>query len=248
MLDVLMHAAQFETRFTYDFVCRFLPRRCERILEVGCGKGELAAHLSHHGFQVTAIDGDEKSIQAARLLGVDARVAEWPDFTEGPFDAVLFTRSLHHIHPLRDAVESAAQCLRADGRIIVEDFAYESTDERTLRWFVSASRVVAAAGLLIERDELFDELLRSGASLASWRANHDHDLSSAVQIAATLDTVFGSVITENAPYYFRYLAKTVGHSRRRDALVEALAEQEIELISSGAIIALGRRFVATRNV
>jgi SAM-dependent methyltransferase len=243
-----MHAPPFETRFTYDFVCRFLPSRCERILEVGCGTGELAAHLSHHGFRITAIDTDEESIQTARLLGVDARAAEWPDFSDGLFDAVLFTRSLHHIHPLRDAVNSAAECLRADGRIIVEDFAYESTDERTLRWFASTSRIVAASGLLMERDELLDEILTKGITLAGWRANQGHDLNSAVQIAATLNGVFGSVIIESAAYYFRYLVKAVSESSRHDALAEALAEQETELISQGAITPLGKRFVATRNV
>jgi SAM-dependent methyltransferase len=243
-----MHTPKFETRFTYDFICRFLPSPCERILEVGCGTGELAAHLKHHGFRITAIDTDEESIQAARLLGVDARAAEWPNFTDGPFDVVLFTRSLHHIHPLRDAVKSAAECLRADGRIIVEDFAYESTDEQTLRWFASTVRIVAASGLLIEPDDLVDEILRKRASLAAWRVNHGHDLNSAAQIAATLNTMFGSVIVENTAYYFRYLLKALGHSDRRDALGEALAEQETELISHGAISPLGRRFVATRNV
>jgi SAM-dependent methyltransferase len=243
-----MHAPRFETRFTYDFVCRFLPRDCERILEVGCGTGELAMHLSQGGATVIAIDSDEESIETARLLGVDARVAEWPDFSDGGFDAVLFTRSLHHIRPLRDAVDSAAQCLRGRGRIIVEDFAYEATDERTLRWFASASHVVAAAGLLVERDGLLDDILEGNVSLAAWRKNHDRDLNSAAEIAAALDTVFGSVITENAAYYFRYLAKAMDDLNQRDTMAEALAEEESKLISERAIIALGRRFVATRNV
>jgi CelD/BcsL family acetyltransferase involved in cellulose biosynthesis len=138
--------------------------------------------------------------------------------------------------------------LRVGGRIIVEDFAYESADEQTLRWFASASRIVAASGLLVERHELVDEILGTAASLAAWRKNHNPDLNSAVQMAATLNTIFGSVITENAAYYFRYLAKAMGHVNQRDAVAQALAEQEGELISQGAITALGRRFVGTHNV
>src|SRR5439155_1204291 len=131
---------QFETRYTYDFVRRFLPRGCRRILEVGCGTGELAARLSKDGYVVIAIDSDRDSVAAARRLGVNAHVATWPDFDQGQFDAVLFTRSLHHIHPLGESVRHAADCLANGGRIIVEDFAYESADEKTLRWFKSAIR------------------------------------------------------------------------------------------------------------
>ncbi len=243
-----MKAARFETRFTAEFICRFLPRRDERILEVGCGAGELAAHLSKLGFRVTAIDSDEESIASARLLGVDAQVANWPDFSSGSFDAVLFTRSLHHIHPLRGAVETAAGCLQAGGHIIVEDFAYEAADERTLRWFVSASRIIAAAGLLIKSHEFLDEMLATDGSLAAWHKHHDHDLSNAAQIAAALETVCDNVIAENVPYFFRYLTNAMDSLDQRNAVTEALAQQESELISQGAIIALGRRYVATRDV
>jgi SAM-dependent methyltransferase len=242
-----MNSVRFETRFTYDFICRSLPQPCDRILEIGCGPGELAAHLSDHGFQVTAIDCDEESIAAARRLGVNARVMKWPDFNDSGFDAVLFTRSLHHIRPIRDAVEAAAKCLRSGGRIIVEDFAHDSADERTLRWFASASRIVVASGLFVERHELIDEMIRTSDLLAAWRKHHDHDLNSAVEIAAELEAVFGSVTTERAAYYFRYLAKTMGDSNDRDKMTEALAQQEGELTAQGLLVPLGRRFVATRE-
>jgi SAM-dependent methyltransferase len=122
---------QFETRYTYIFVKRFLPAECRRILEVGCGTGELAARLSKEGYSVVGIDADRDSIATAPQLGVDAHVATWPGFDHGYFDAVLFTRSLHHIHPLEESVRHAAESLADDGRIIVEDFAYESADEKT---------------------------------------------------------------------------------------------------------------------
>ena len=49
---------RFETRYTYDFIKQFLPGDCCRILEVGCGTGELAARLSQDGYAVVAIDSD----------------------------------------------------------------------------------------------------------------------------------------------------------------------------------------------
>jgi SAM-dependent methyltransferase len=98
---------EFEVRFTSDFIKRSLPTGARCILEVGCGSGELAASLLQTGLAVVAIDTDGDFVGAARRLGVDARVATWPDFEEGQFDAILFTRSLHHIHPLEKAVRQA---------------------------------------------------------------------------------------------------------------------------------------------
>src|SRR5690348_9242678 len=170
---------RFETRYTYDFVKRFLPDDCRRILEVGCGTGELAACLSRDGHDVVAIDVDPDSVAAARRVGVDSRVAKWPDFDDGRFDAVLFTRSLHHIHPLDRAVRHAADTLRESGRIIVEDFAHESADEKTLRWFVSTVRLLEATGSLAADDEFLQKVLSKTETLKAWRQNHEHELHTA---------------------------------------------------------------------
>src|SRR5437899_7997835 len=172
---------RFETRYTYDFVKRFLPPGCHRILEVGCGEGEVAACLTQDGYAVIAIDSDRDSVAAARQLGVDARVATWPDFDEGHFDVVLFIRSLHHIHPLDESVRHAASSLAEGGLIIVEDFAYESTDEKTLRWFSSAIRLIEATGSLTVSDEFLDKVISRTATLKAWRENHENELHTAAE-------------------------------------------------------------------
>jgi SAM-dependent methyltransferase len=240
---------RFETRFTYDFIRRFLPRCCRRILEVGCGTGELAARLSQDGCAVIAIDSDRDSVTAGRRLGVDARVATWPDFDEGRFDAVLFTRSLHHIHPLDEAVRHAAESLADGGRVVVEDFAYESADEKTLRWFASAIRLLHAASLPVDGDEFLRKILSKTETLKAWRQNHENEnrqieLHTATEIDAQLKKTFGRVIRENAAYYFRYIANAMTATEKRDAILQAFAGQEETLAADGSIVPLGRRFVA----
>jgi 2-polyprenyl-3-methyl-5-hydroxy-6-metoxy-1,4-benzoquinol methylase len=237
---------QFETRYTYDFVKRFLPSEGERILEVGCGAGELAACLFKDGYAVVAIDSDCDSIAAAQRLGVDARIATWPDFNGGQFDAVLFTRSLHHIHPLDESVARAAKSLGEGGCIIVEDFAYDSVDEKTLRWFRSAIRLLEATGLLIVGEEFLEKILSKTETLDAWQQNHEHDLHTAAEIGAQLEKIFGRVIRENTPYCFRYIAGAITPSDKRDAILQAFAEQEETLAAEGSIVPLGRRFVAVR--
>jgi SAM-dependent methyltransferase len=236
----------FETRYTYNFVKRFLPSAGGRILEVGCGTGELAACLFKHGYAVVAIDSDRESIAAAQRLGVDARIATWPEFNGGQFDAVLFTRSLHHIHPLDESVGRAAKSLAKGGCIIVEDFAYDSVDEKTLRWFRSAIRLLEATGLLIVGDEFLEKILSKTETLNAWQQNHEHDLHTAAKIGAQLEKIFSRVIRENAPYYFRYIAGAIAASEKRDGILQVFADQEEIMAADGSIVPLGRRFVAMR--
>jgi SAM-dependent methyltransferase len=235
---------EFQTRYTYDFIKRFLPPGCHRILEVGCGTGEVAACLTQEGYGVIAIDSDRDSVAAARQLGADARVATWPDFDEGRFDAVLFIRSLHHIHPLDESVRHAANNLVESGVIIVEDFAYESPDEKTLRWFSSAIRLIEATGLLIVSDEFQHRVLSKTETVKAWRQSHEEELHTAAEIAAHLEKVSRRVIRESAAYYFRYIASAITAAEKRDAILQTFAEQEVTLVADRSIIGLGRRFVA----
>ena len=237
---------RFETRYTYDFVKRFLPSECQRILEVGCGTGELAARLSKDGYSIVAIDSDPECVAAAQSLGADAHVATWPDFDVGRFDAVLFTRSLHHIHPLDESIRRAANSLADGGRVIVEDFAYESVDERTLRWFTSALRLLEATGSLAANDEFLERVLSKTETLKAWRQNHENELHTAAKIDAELEKTLGHVIREDASYYFRYVANAISLTGKRDAILQAFAKQEGTLSAYGSIVALGRRFVAAR--
>lgn len=106
---------------TLKFVRRFVPRGA-RILEIGCGDGELAAALG-----AVAIDSSPDAVAVARSRGVDARLATWPCSIDGTFDAVLFTRSLHHISPLDEAIARIPAPL-----VLIEDFSFADASPRVL--------------------------------------------------------------------------------------------------------------------
>src|SRR4051794_17339870 len=138
--------AAVATSYTFDFVIRNLPKGTSRILEIGCGAGELAARLIAEGFEVVALDGAQECVDQARTLGVEARLLEWPAQLTETFDAVLFTRSLHHVHELEDAISAAAGALRPYGRIIVEDFRAEGGTERSTDRFRRVVKSLHTAG------------------------------------------------------------------------------------------------------
>ena len=229
---------RFTTRFTRDFVLQNLPDGCRRILEIGAGEGDLAAALAAGGFEVVALDDDPACVATARANGVDARTARWPDFSGGRFDAVLFTRSLHHMEDLAACVRAAADSLQAGGRLLVEDFAREEADAASVAWFADALRRQDPTGALAA-DEDLRVLLAAADPLEAWRAQHDHDLHCAAAQLAALGAVFATVAEAGCPYYFRYLARAGD-----ETAVKALAHEEASAIAAGAIRPLGRRFVA----
>lgn len=222
------------TAYTYDFIRRMLPGDAKRMLEIGCGDGALAARLKADGHEIVALDSDPACVEAARRIGVDARIASWPDFEDGRFDAVLFTRSLHHICDLGAAVRAAFACLAPGGLVVVEDFDAAFAHEPTFEWLRGLAGILQAAGVPVERSDYLSALLASTREA-------DHDLHSAAAIEAALRAASSALETEPAAYFFRYVERMGAEA---EAIADALRAHEEDLIRLGSIAPLGRRFVA----
>jgi SAM-dependent methyltransferase len=111
-----------------------------RVLEVGCGSGELARALAVAGHSVTAIDPNAPAGPLFRQVSLE-------DFTEpGPFDAVVASRSLHHVPDLSRALEKIDSLLPRGGLIVLDDYAKERFDLQTAVWYYEQRRTIAAAG------------------------------------------------------------------------------------------------------
>jgi SAM-dependent methyltransferase len=222
------------TAYTLEFVLANLPDDAHDILEVGCGEGELAQRLGEHGLAVTALDSNRQCIERTQARGVDSRLGEWPIELGCQFDAVLFTRSLHHVHDLERGVAAARRALRAGGRLIVEDSRIEGGLQRSSAWFTGLARTLFAAGACADGFDLDHVLAKLDFN------PHEHGLHASTAIGEAL-RAFGTIAESDSAYYFRYLEPDL---RGGAAAAEALLGHELELIAAGCIDPLGKRFVA----
>lgn len=99
------------------------PQPGERILDLGCGTGQLTAQIAESGAQVVGFDLDEKMLLQAR--------ANYPqvEFVQGnaakfhfsqPFDAIFSNAALHWVLDAEAAVRSMAAALGPGGRLVAE--------------------------------------------------------------------------------------------------------------------------------
>ena len=97
----------------YDVLVREGDLRGRRILEVGCGTGQLAAALAgRSAARVWAVDAEPAMVELARRRGVAAKVAraEALPFKDGWFERVVMRLAVH----LLDEDELAEGAARAE--------------------------------------------------------------------------------------------------------------------------------------
>ncbi|HVT45233.1 MAG TPA: methyltransferase domain-containing protein [Thermoanaerobaculia bacterium] len=238
-------AIDIATRATVVLVTACL-RAPARVLEIGCGGGDVAADLRDLGYSMKAIESDAHRVAEARAKGIDAICGVWPEVDYSECDAVLFSRSLHHITDLHGAVKAARTAAGDNGLLLVDDFDFHSADPRTIEWIAFKVREANEGGMIVSEavEEFATSLLHAPDPVVAWHSGHDDDLHSPSEMLAAIAELFVVESVEDVPYAFRYLIPVLDDTPAAVVWVRDMMEQERRLGEIGNIRLIGRKVVA----
>lgn len=98
------------------------PQPGERILDIGCGDGQLSARIAAAGASVIGLDASPQMAAAARSRGIEAHEgsAESMPFAGRSFDAVFSNAALHWVRDHEALLAEVRRVLKPGGRFVAE--------------------------------------------------------------------------------------------------------------------------------
>lgn len=117
------HSFNFVYGLAQDLIDWLSPRPGERILDLGCGTGALAARIAESGALVRGVDLDENMIATARRSFPHLRFDQGDAcafVVDEPQDAVFSNAALHWMTQPELVIERVAAALRPGGRFVAE--------------------------------------------------------------------------------------------------------------------------------
>lgn len=121
--DLYQNRHSFVWELSASLVDLLSPQSGERILDLGCGTGQLTAKIAESGAKVIGLDHAPTMLEQARSQypGIqfdsgDAQSFSYPE----PFDAIFSNAVLHWISRPEEVIRCVSQVLKTQGRFVVE--------------------------------------------------------------------------------------------------------------------------------
>ncbi len=114
------------TRAILAYLDRYVrPGRGLRVLDVGCGAGNMMHHLAHYG-TVVGVDNNPKPLEVARQRGLDVRegTADALPFGANEFDLLTVLDTVEHVPAEAKVFEECRRVLKPGGRVLITGPAF----------------------------------------------------------------------------------------------------------------------------
>ncbi|EDY82619.1 Methyltransferase domain family [Verrucomicrobiia bacterium DG1235] len=123
--DELTFEALKEAQERYEnFLLDSIPVGSGKVLDVGCGTGEMCVNLQKRGYDVEGLspDRNQKRYFAEKLM-VPFHHSKFEDFEPeaGKYDCIIMSESCQYI-PMKRVFENAAVALKSSGHLMVCDY------------------------------------------------------------------------------------------------------------------------------
>ncbi|CAN5363099.1 trans-aconitate 2-methyltransferase [soil metagenome] len=226
--DVYLTFADHRGRPFFDLVSRINAVDPRRVVDLGCGPGNLTLSLGQRwpGAAIEAVDSSPEMVEAARARGVDAVVGDVTTWSPTPdTDVVLSNAALQWVPSHVELLVRWAGQLPAGSWIAFQvpgnfdapsHVAVREVARRTP--FVNALRDLRfSEGKIVETPVRYAEILTdAGCTVDTWETTYIHELTGATPV---LDWISGTALTE-----VKARLSPAGYREYREQLIPLLAE------------------------
>lgn len=187
--DTYLAFADHRGRPFFDLLARVGAQDPRRVVDLGCGPGNLTVTLAERwpGAVIEAWDSSQEMVDAARERGVDARVGDVRAWTPAPdTDVVVSNATLQWVPEHRDVLVSWTRALAAGAWIAFQvPGNFDAPSHVAVRdlassaeWRELLSDIPFRVGKVVDAPAGYAELLtEAGCTVDAWETTYLHELT-----------------------------------------------------------------------
>jgi len=210
-------------KWEYGAAVDALPPR-QRVLEVGCGKGDFLTKLRSAGHEGIGLEINDEAIRLGAASGHDIRRGTIEEFAAGcdkPFDVVCAFQVLEHVTEPMSFLSACLVCLRDGGLAIFAvpngegvfsslDVALDMPPHHMLRWNTAAFQYLTKVFPIVLEDVRFEPMSRLHLGMLATVCFNDLSLTQQ-GLNALRRKVIGTLASKYWSRYYEEL-NLAGHS------------------------------------